>query len=73
MWLTGPSGPDFKTIADFHRDNGAAIRTVCRCFVERSRGSKLLSSDRVAINGRKFKSVNRRDRNYTEGKIDKLQ
>ncbi|CAB3745561.1 IS1182 family transposase ISBusp4 [Paraburkholderia sediminicola] len=73
MWLTDRLAPDFKTIADFRRDNGAAIRNVCRRFVELCRGLKLLSSDMVAIDGSKFKAVNSRDRNYTPGKIDKRQ
>ncbi len=73
MWLTGRLAPDFKTIADFRRDNGLAIRNVCRRFVELCRGLKLLSSDMVAIDGSKFKAVNSRDRNFTAGKIDKRQ
>jgi hypothetical protein len=73
MWLTGRLAPDFKTIADFRRDNGSAIRNVCRRFVELCRGLKLLSGDMVAIDGSKFKAVNSRDRNYTAGKIDKRQ
>src|SRR6187402_1740384 len=73
MWLTGRLAPDFKTIADFRRDNGLAIRNVCRRFVELCRGLKLLSSDMVAIDGSKFKAVNSRDKNYTSGKIDKRQ
>jgi transposase len=73
MWLTGRLAPDFKTIADFRRDNGPAVRNVCRRFVELCRGLKLLSSDMVAIDGSKFKAVNSRDRNYTAGKIDKRQ
>src|ERR1700761_5197458 len=71
MWLTGRLAPDFKTIADFRRDNGPAIRNVCRRFVELCRGLKLLSSDMVAIDGSRFKAVNSRDKNYTAGKIDK--
>ncbi|MGF6933974.1 transposase [Paraburkholderia sp. UCT70] len=71
MWLTGRLAPDFKTIVDFRRDNGPAIRNVCRRFVELYRGLKLLSGDMVAIDGSKFKAVNSRDRNYTAGKIDK--
>jgi len=73
MWLTGRLAPDFKTIADFRRDNGPAIRNVCRRFVELCRGLKLLSSDMVAIDGSKCKAVNSRDRNFTAGKIDKRQ
>src|SRR6201985_2593530 len=60
IWLTGRLAPDFKTIADFRRDNGAAIRNVCRRFVELCRDLKLLSADTVAIDGSKFKAVNSR-------------
>lgn len=73
MWLTGRLAPDFKTIADFRRDSGTAIRNTCRRFVELCRGLKLLSSDMVAIDGSKFKASNSRDLNYTTGKLDKRQ
>lgn len=43
MWLTGRLAPDFKTIADFRRDNGAAIRRVCREFVVLCRQLDLFS------------------------------
>jgi hypothetical protein len=62
-----------KTIADFRRDSGVAIRNVCRRFVELCRGLKLLSSDMVAIDGSKFKASNSRDRNYMTSKLDKRQ
>jgi transposase len=71
MWLTGRLAPDFKTIADFRRDNGRGIRNVCRRFVELCRELKLFSQALVAIDGSKFKAVNSRDRNFTPGKIDK--
>ena len=73
MWLTGRLAPDFKTIADFRRDNGKGIRNVCRRFVELCRDLKLFSQALVAIDGSKFKAVNSRDRNFTPGKIDKRQ
>jgi transposase len=73
MWLTGRLAPDFKTIADFRRDKGLAIRKVCRRFVGLCRGLRLLSGDMVAIDGSKFKAVNSRDKNYTAAKIDKRQ
>lgn len=73
MWLTGRLVPDFKTIADFRRDNGTGIRNVCRRFVELCRELKLFSQALVAIDGSKFKAVNNRDRNFTPGKIDKRQ
>lgn len=71
MWLTGRLAPDFKTIADFRRDSGKGIRNVCRQFVVLCRDLKLFSQPVVAIDGSKFKAVNSRERNYTEGKIDR--
>ncbi len=73
MWLTGRLAPDFKTIADFRRDNGLGIRNVCRRFVVLCRDLKLFSQALVAIDGSKFKAVNTRDKNFTMGKIDKRQ
>jgi transposase len=70
MWLTGRLAPDFKTIADFRRDNGTGIRGVCRRFVELCRDLKLFSQAAVAIDGSKFKAVNSRDRNFTQAKIE---
>ena len=69
MWLTGRLTPDFKTIADFRRDNGEAIRRVCRQFVELSRRLGLLDEAVVAIDGSKFKAVNNRDKNFTPRKL----
>jgi len=68
MWLTGRLAPDFKTIANFRRDNGAAIRAVCSQFVVLCRQLSLFGQATVAIDGSKFKAVNNRDRNYTEHK-----
>jgi len=73
MWLTGRLAPDFKTIADFRRENGAGIRNVCRRLVELCRELKLFSQAIVAIDSSKFKAVNSRDRNFTPGKVDKRQ
>jgi transposase len=69
VWLTGRLMPDFKTIADFRKDNGAAIGKVCARFVELCRRMKLFSEAVVAIDGSKFKAVNNRDRNFTAQKI----
>jgi len=69
MWLTGRLVPDHKTIADFRKDNGPAIRKVCARFVELCREIGLLAGASVAIDGSKFKAVNNRDRNYTKGKV----
>src|SRR5918999_1803750 len=65
MWLTGRLAPDFKTIADFRRDNGAGIRSICRRFILLCRELGLLSEATVAVDGSKFKAVNARERNYT--------
>ena len=67
MWLTGRLAPDFKTIADFRRKNGAGIRNVCRRFVEMCRKLRLFSQAIVAIDSSKFKAVNSRDRNFLLG------
>src|SRR6266853_2613703 len=70
MWLTGRLSPDFKTIADFRRDNGAGIRNVCRRFVLMCRQLKLFTQAIVAVDGSKFKAVNNRDKNFTPHKLD---
>lgn len=69
VWLTGRLAPDFKTIADFRRDNGPAIRATCRQFVMLCRKLNLFSDALVAIDGSKFKAVNTRDKNYTQAAI----
>jgi len=69
IWLTGRLMPDFKTIADFRKDNGKAIRRVCREFVVLCRSLDLFSEAIVAIDGSKFKAVNNRDRNFTDRKL----
>jgi transposase len=69
IWLTGRLSPDFKTIADFRKDNGQAIRHVCREFVVLCRSLNLFSDALVAIDGSKFKAVNGRDRNFTKHKL----
>ncbi len=69
MWLTGRLAPDFKTIADFRKDNGEAIRLVCREFVMLCKKLNLFTDAFVAIDGSKFKAVNTRDRNFTKAKM----
>ena len=71
MWLTGRLVPDHKTIADFRKDNGGAIRQVCARFVALCRAVGLLTEPSVAIDGSKFKAVNNRDRNFTRAKMDR--
>jgi transposase len=69
MWLTGRLTPDFKTIADFRKNHGAAMRKVCRQFIVLCRGLGLFSEAMVAIDGSKFKAVNNRDKNFTNAKM----
>jgi transposase len=71
MWLTGRLAPDHKTIADFRKDNGGAIRQVCARFVALCRAMGLLTQASVAIDGSKFKAVNNRDRNFTRAKMER--
>src|SRR4249919_3162054 len=71
MWLTGRLVPDHKTIADFRKDNGRAIRQVCSRFVVLCRTMGLFAEAGVAIDGSKFKAVNNRDRNFTRAKVDR--
>ncbi len=71
MWLTGRLMPDFKTIADFRKDNGQAIRNVCRQFVVLCQQLGLFTEALVAIDGSKFKAVNNRDRNFTSAKLQR--
>ncbi len=71
MWLTGRLTPDHKTIADFRKDDGEAIKRVCVQFVELCRLMGLLTTASVAINGSKFKAVNTRDKNFTRGKVER--
>jgi transposase len=71
MWLTGRLAPDHKTIADFRKDNGAAIRKVCVQFVALCREIGLLTKTSVAIDGSKFKAVNNRDKNFTRAKMER--
>jgi transposase len=73
MWLLGRLTPDHKTIADFRKDNGPAIRKVCAGFVELCRQIGLLTTASVAIDGSKFKAVNNRDRNFTKAKMQRRQ
>src|ERR1700748_458062 len=71
MWLLGRLAPDHKTIADFRKDNGLALRKVCARFVELCREMGLLAQASVAIDGSKFKAVNNRDRNFTRAKVER--
>ena len=69
IWLTGGLAPDFKTIADFRKDNGPAIRAACRQFIALCRKLELFTHAVAAIDGSKFKAVNARDKNFTKAKL----
>jgi transposase len=71
IWLLRRLTPDDKTIADFRKDNGGAIKKVCAQFVMLCRKMGLLNSASVAIDGSKFKAVNTRDKNFTRGKVER--
>jgi transposase len=71
MWLTERLAPDFKTIADFRRDNGPAIRAACRQFIALCRQLELFTHAVAAIDGSKFKAVNTRDKNFTRASIQR--
>ena len=71
MWLLGRLVPDHKTVADFRKDSGHAIRKVCARFVELCREMNLLATASMAIDGSKFKAVNNRDRNFTRAKLER--
>src|SRR5256886_11178360 len=71
MWLTGRLVPDHKTIADFRKDNGTAIRKVCARFIALCRMIGLLAQPSVAIDGSKFKAVNNRDKKLTRAKMER--
>ena len=71
MWLTQRLAPDFKTIADFRKDNGPAIRASCRQFIALCRRLDLFAHAVAAIDGSKFKAVNTRDKNFTRASIQR--
>ena len=71
MWLTCRLTPVHKTIADFRKDNSAAIKRVCAQFIELCRQMGLLTISSVAIDGSKFKAVNNRDKNFTRNKVER--
>src|SRR5712692_8860691 len=71
MWLISRLVPDHKTIADFRKDNGRAIRQVCARFVAVCRTMGLFAETSIAIDGSKFKAVNNRDKNFTRAKMQR--
>jgi transposase len=72
MWLTGKLFPDFKTIANFRKDNGGALKQVLVEFRLWCDGEKLFGKELAAVDGSKFKAVNSLGRNYTKERLRKL-
>jgi hypothetical protein len=60
-----------KTIADFRKDDGPAIKKVCAQFVELCRKMGLLAKASVAIDGSKFKAVNNQDKNFVKAEVER--
>ena len=69
MWLLKKLSPDFKTIADFRKDNREAIKRVCREFVLLCKKLDLFGGELVGIDGSKFKAVNSKKKNFNEAKL----
>lgn len=69
MWLMNRLAPDFKTIANFRKDNGHAIKSVCRQFMMICKRLNMFAESLIAIDGSRFKAVNNRDRNFTKAKV----
>src|SRR5262245_2546303 len=72
IWLTGKLSPDFKTIADFRKDNLKALKAVHRQFIVLCRQIDLFGGELLAIDGSKFRAVNSRDNNFSAGKLKEL-
>jgi transposase len=72
MWLMRKLRPDFKTIADFRKDNPQALKKVCREFTLWCKRLELFGGELVAIDGSKFGAVNNPKRNFTENKLKRM-
>ena len=72
MWLLKKLRPDHKTMADFRKNNLGPLRQVCREFTLWCKQLDLFAGALVAIDGRKFKAVNAKERHFTQDKLTKL-
>ena len=72
IWLLRHLQPDFKTIADFRKDNRHAFKAVFRQFVLLCRKLDLFGRELIAVDGTRLKAVNSTDRNFTREKLTKL-
>lgn len=71
IWLLGKLQPDFKTIADFRKDNAVAFKKLVRQFTELCRDLELFGGELIAIDGTKIKGQNSPARNWSQGKLEK--
>jgi transposase len=72
IWLTGKLTPDFKTIADFRKDNLRPLQLVARQFTLLCRQLELFGGELLAIDGSKFRAVNAREKNFNASKLAEL-
>ena len=72
IWLTGKQTPDFKTIADFRKDNLKPLKAVCRQFTLLCRKLELFGGELLAIDGSKLAAVNARDQNFNAARLQEL-
>lgn len=72
IWLVGKLAPDFKTIADFRKDNLKPIKAVHRQFILLCRKLDLFGGELLAVDGSKFRAVNSRDNNFSADKLKEL-
>src|SRR5215212_11067148 len=72
IWLLRHLKPDFKTIADFRRDNRRAFRTVVRQFVLLCRQLDLFGRELIAVEGTRIEAVNNKDRNFTRASLTRF-
>src|SRR5471032_745760 len=72
IWLLGKLTPDFKTIADFRKDNLSPLKAVARQFILFCRKLELFGGELLAIDGSKFAAVNARDQNFNADKLKDL-
>tara|TARA_A100001015_G_scaffold319784_1_gene443857 strand:+ start:1407 stop:2906 length:1500 start_codon:yes stop_codon:yes gene_type:complete len=70
MWLLGKLSPDFKTIANFRKDNPMALQTVCAEFIVLCKRMNVFGGQLIAIDGSKFEAVNHSSRSYSRKGIE---
>ncbi len=71
MWLTKKLKPDFKTIADFRKNNSNALKNLFKEFISFCKNIDLIGGEIVAVDGSKFKAVNSKDKNFNKIKLEK--